>query len=76
MFLDEGRFGPLGTPRRCWAPRGSRPIVGARLRPQFALQMNQRLRVVGAESGLRQQSAAGQFGEFLGLLALTQGEGT
>ena len=31
MFQDEGRFGLLGDPRRCWAPRGVRPIVGARL---------------------------------------------
>lgn len=35
MFQDEGRFGLLGTPRRCWAPRGSRPIVGARLQRQY-----------------------------------------
>ena len=31
MFQDEGRFGLLGKPRRCWAPRGVRPVVGARL---------------------------------------------
>ena len=31
MFQDEGRFGLLGSPRRCWAPRGTRPVVGARL---------------------------------------------
>ena len=31
MFQDEGRFGLLGTPRRCWAPRRIRPVVGARL---------------------------------------------
>jgi hypothetical protein len=31
MFQDEGRFGLLGTPRRCWAPHGTRPVVGARL---------------------------------------------
>lgn len=31
MFQDEGRFGLLGDPRRCWAPRGIRPVVGARL---------------------------------------------
>ncbi|SCC93009.1 transposase [Thiomonas sp. X19] len=31
MFQDEGRFGLLGTPRRCWAPSGVRPVVGARL---------------------------------------------
>ncbi len=35
MFQDEGRFGLLGTPRRCWAPRGSRPIVGARLERKY-----------------------------------------
>ncbi len=35
MFQDEGRFGLLGRPRRCWAPRGLRPIVGARLVRQF-----------------------------------------
>jgi hypothetical protein len=36
MFQDEGRFGLLGDPRRCWAPKGVRPIVGARLLRQFA----------------------------------------
>ena len=35
MFQDEGRFGLLGTPRRCWAPRGVRPVVGARLQRQY-----------------------------------------
>jgi hypothetical protein len=35
MFQDEGRFGLLGTPRRCWAPRGVRPIVGARLERKY-----------------------------------------
>jgi len=31
MFQDEDRFGLLGTPRRCWSPRGPRPVVGARM---------------------------------------------
>lgn len=35
MFQDEGRFGLLGTPRRCWAPRGARPVVGARLERKY-----------------------------------------
>lgn len=35
MFQDEGRFGLLGTPRRCWAPRKTRPIVGARLERKY-----------------------------------------
>lgn len=35
MFQDEGRFGLLGSPRRCWAPRGMRPIVGARLERKY-----------------------------------------
>ena len=35
MFQDEGRFGLLGTPRRCWAPLGTRPIVGARLQRKY-----------------------------------------
>ncbi len=35
MFQDEGRFGLLGTPRRCWAPRGIRPVVGARLQRKY-----------------------------------------
>lgn len=35
MFQDEGRFGLLGTPRRCWAPHGCRPIVGARLERKY-----------------------------------------
>jgi hypothetical protein len=35
MFQDEGRFGLLGSPRRCWAPRGKRPVVGARLERKY-----------------------------------------
>jgi DDE superfamily endonuclease len=35
MFQDEGRFGLLGTPRRCWAPLGMRPTVGARLQRKY-----------------------------------------
>lgn len=35
MFQDEGRFGLLGTPRRCWAPQGVRPVVGARLERKY-----------------------------------------
>jgi hypothetical protein len=30
MLQDEGRFGLLGTPRRCRAPHGMRAVVGAR----------------------------------------------
>ena len=36
MFHDEGRFGLLGKPRRCWAPIGVRPVVGARLTRKFS----------------------------------------
>lgn len=35
MFQDEGRFGLLGTPRRCWAPPRTRPVVGARLERKY-----------------------------------------
>jgi hypothetical protein len=35
MFQDEGRFGLLDTPRRCWAPRGVLPVVGARLQRRY-----------------------------------------
>lgn len=35
MFQDEGRFGLLGKPRRCWAPRGARPVVGSRLERKY-----------------------------------------
>ena len=35
MFQDEGRFGLPGTPHRCWAPSGSRPVVGARLERKY-----------------------------------------
>ena len=31
MFQDEGRFGRISTPRRCWAPRGIRPKVPSQL---------------------------------------------
>ena len=31
MFQDEARCGRINDPRRCWAPRGARPQVGARI---------------------------------------------
>jgi putative transposase len=31
MFQDEGRFGRISTPRRCWAPPGVRPIVASQI---------------------------------------------
>ena len=31
MFQDEGRFGRISTPRRCWAPRGIRPNVACQI---------------------------------------------
>ena len=36
MFQDEGRFGLLGNPRRCWAPAAMRPVVGSRLVRKFS----------------------------------------
>lgn len=27
MFQDEARFGRMSRPRRCWAPRGTRPTM-------------------------------------------------
>ena len=35
MFRDGGRFGLHGTPRRCWAPRDIRPMVGTRLERRY-----------------------------------------
>ena len=35
MFQDEGRFGLLNRPVRCWAPKGIRPIVKCRLVRQY-----------------------------------------
>lgn len=35
VFQHEGHFDLLGTPRQGWVPRGSRPIVGARLQRQY-----------------------------------------
>jgi len=31
MFQDEGRFGRICLPRRCWAPSGIRPVCGAQI---------------------------------------------
>ena len=31
MLQDEGRFGRINTPRRCWAPRGMRPDVPSQI---------------------------------------------
>lgn len=28
MFMDEARFGRMNRPVRCWAPAGTRPVVG------------------------------------------------
>lgn len=31
MFQDEGRFGRISRPQRCWAPRGIRPCVAQQI---------------------------------------------
>ncbi len=31
MFQDEGRFGRISLPRRCWAPSGLRPLCGTQI---------------------------------------------
>jgi len=31
MFQDEGRFGRISLPHRCWAPSGTRPRCGAQI---------------------------------------------
>jgi len=31
MLQDEGRFGRISTPHRCWAPRGVRPCVPSQM---------------------------------------------
>jgi transposase len=31
VYQDEGRFGRISTPRRCWAPRGIRPDVPSQI---------------------------------------------
>jgi transposase len=31
MFQDEARFGRITDPRRCWAPKGVRPIISSQL---------------------------------------------
>ncbi len=31
MFQDEGRFGRISSPRRCWAPAGVRPNVPSQI---------------------------------------------
>jgi transposase len=35
MFQDEGRFGRINTPRRCWAPRGMRPDVPCQIVSEY-----------------------------------------
>lgn len=35
MFQDEARFGCISDPRRCWAPPGIRPLVGAHVVRQY-----------------------------------------
>lgn len=31
LFQDEGRFGRISDPARCWAPKGIRPVVPAHI---------------------------------------------
>jgi len=35
MFQDEGRFGRINDPRRCWAPPGIRPSIGKQIIREF-----------------------------------------
>lgn len=35
MFQDEGRFGRISDPRRCWAPAGVRPALPTQMVREF-----------------------------------------
>lgn len=35
MFQDEARFGRINKPRRCWAPKGIRPVVKSQIIRQY-----------------------------------------
>jgi transposase len=36
MFADEGRFGRISDPRRCWVPAGMRPDVGMQIIREYS----------------------------------------
>ena len=36
MFQDEGRFGRISNPRRCWAPNGIRPDVSVQMIREYS----------------------------------------
>lgn len=36
MFQDEARFGRISDPRKCWAPIGTRPIVGVQVIREYS----------------------------------------
>lgn len=36
MFQDEGRFGRISDPRRCWAPKGIRPDVSVQMIREYS----------------------------------------
>jgi len=31
MFQDESRFGRITDPKRCWAPKGIRPVINKQM---------------------------------------------
>lgn len=35
MFQDEARFGRINKPRKCWAPKGVRPVVKSQIIRQY-----------------------------------------
>jgi transposase len=35
MFQDEARFGRINKPRKCWAPKGVRPLVKSQIVRQY-----------------------------------------
>lgn len=35
MFQDEARFGRINKPRKCWAPKGVRPLVKSQIIRQY-----------------------------------------
>jgi hypothetical protein len=48
MFQDEGRFGRINEPRRCWAPKGIRPDVHL----QFVREYTYAYVAVGLHDGI------------------------
>jgi len=52
LVQDEGRFGLMATPKRCWAPKKTRPVVARQIKREYVYAYTAVCPVLGKSTSL------------------------